>query len=160
MSKIIDFIYGKFIKPYSFTILVIFLIIIFIIFGYYGYKWYYENKQKNKIFKNVANANINGEPLEIVLFSANWCPKCQNIKPEWKSFIEEYNGQTINGFLIKCRDVDCSDNTDPSVVNVINEYKIEGYPTVKMFVQNKEIDFDAKISKSSLEQFVYSVTNN
>jgi thiol-disulfide isomerase/thioredoxin len=160
MSKTIEFIYGKFIKPYSYILLIVFLIIVFIILGYYGYKWYYMDKQKNKIFKDVANANINGEPLEIVLFSADWCPKCQNIKPEWIAFTEEYNEQITNGFLIKCRDVNCSDNTDPNVVAVINEHKIEGYPTVKMFVQNKEIDFDAKISKSSLEQFLHSVTNN
>jgi thiol-disulfide isomerase/thioredoxin len=158
MSKIIDIIYTKFIKPYNKTLLISFLVIIFFIIGYYGYLWYFSNKQKNKKFINVANANMNGEALEIVLFSADWCPKCQSIKSEWKAFTEEYNNQNINGFMINCREVNCTDNNDAKVIHAINEFKIEGYPTVKMFVQDKTIDFDAKISKSSLEKFVKSVT--
>ena len=46
MSTIVS-VFTKYIKPYKFYILCLFLIIIFMIFSIYGYKWFYSNKQKN-----------------------------------------------------------------------------------------------------------------
>jgi hypothetical protein len=33
-------------------------------------------------------------------------------------------------------------------------YKIEGFPTIKLKVEGRVIEFDAKVTKSNLEQFL------
>mgnify|MGYP000589437578 FL=1 len=40
---------------------------------------------------------------------------------------------------------------------MINKYEIESYPTVKMVKDKNTIEFDSKISASTLEHFVNSM---
>ena len=37
---------------------------------------------------------------------------------------------------------------------LLNRYKIEGYPTIKLLKDNQIIEFDAKPTKDNLEQFL------
>lgn len=65
----------------------------------------------------------------------------------------------MNGNQIICRDIDCTDDSnDPNdkISALISQYKVESFPTIIMLVGENRIDFDAKITKSSLDQFVKS----
>jgi thiol-disulfide isomerase/thioredoxin len=154
MANIIDVI-GKIIKPYKRTGLIVFLIVIFILISYYCYSNYY-SKQNNK-FRDVANSNQNTPEVVVNFFFATWCPHCKKALPEWTKFSEEYNGKQIGQNKIRCVQFDCTNDDDSKTAKIINEFKIESYPTVKMMKDNNQIVFDAKITKYNLEQFVQSV---
>ena len=61
-----------------------------------------------------------------------------------------------NGYEIIFTDVNCTNET-PDVERMMNQYKIEGFPTIKLIKDNQVIDFDAKPTKSTLEQFLNTV---
>jgi hypothetical protein len=39
----------------------------------------------------------------------------------------------------------------------MNKYKIEGYPTIKLLKGDQVIEYDAKPTKSTMEQFLHTV---
>jgi thiol-disulfide isomerase/thioredoxin len=151
----------KFFRPYKRIILVIFILIIFIIVGVYGYRRFYSVPEKTRDFKDVANANRRNPQIQIYLFWADWCPHCKKAKPEWVAFSQEYNGKIVNNYEIQTTDIDCSDpnGQDPQVQNMLAEYRVNSYPTIIALKDSQVVGFDAKITKSSLDQFVESLTN-
>ena len=94
-----------------------------------------------------------------MFFHADWCPHCKKAQPEWNTFKSQYDGTTVNGYVIKCVDINCTNEKDSSVTASINEYKIESYPTVKMLKDNQVIEFDSKITNTSLNSFVETMLN-
>jgi thiol-disulfide isomerase/thioredoxin len=158
MSSFAELIYVRYIRKYTTLILIVCMILLFGLFGYYGYKRFYANKQHDKKFQNVANANTRGKPAEVLFFYADWCPHCKKAKPMWFQFKEEYNGQVINGWQINCREIDCTDEENMSSNALIAKYKIESYPSIIMLVGDNRIDFDSKVTKDALAQLVASGT--
>jgi thiol-disulfide isomerase/thioredoxin len=158
MTNIVEVIYNKYIKVYSLYILIAFIVIVFVVAGYFIYKKYFEKTKKNVTFKDVANSDTRAGVVEIFFFHVDWCPHCKNAMPIWKQFKDEYDGKTINNHKIQCNSVDCTNEEDSNVAAIIHQYKLESYPTVILLVDNNKIDFDAKITKSALEQFVNSAT--
>jgi len=80
-------------------------------------------------FENYAPADLTpkGENEVIVaLFSADWCPHCQNYKPTWNKLQESGNMTTSSGKTIKFVDVDCTKQAHPEA----GKLNVEGYPTV------------------------------
>jgi thiol-disulfide isomerase/thioredoxin len=168
--NIITYIYEK-TRPYHFNIIVSILVIIFSIVAYYAYNKYFASKQNMKPFNNVANAPEDGEHkfAQIYFFYADWCPYCQKAKPEWNKFSTLVNKTIINGYLVECIGVDCTgdngdietnkhiDQTPHDTAELISKYNINSYPTIKLVKDDETIDFDAKITESSLHKFVNSV---
>jgi len=155
MANLIDVV-SKLIRPYYYRIITVVLIILFIVVGYYGYN-NIVNKEKNK-FKDVANVNRRNKEAPVYFFHVDWCPHCKKALPEWNKFASTYDGKEINGYLIKCYDVDCTNETSDVTV-FINKYKIESYPTVKLIRDDNTIDFDSRITSSSLDQFINTMLN-
>ena len=99
------------------------------------------------------------EQVAIVnMFSADWCPHCRAAKPVWKEVKSEYNGKVINGKTIKFVIIDCT-KQDAKVQNLLKEHDVKGFPTIKMNAGGKTYDFEAKVTKPALEQFLQSVLN-
>jgi thiol-disulfide isomerase/thioredoxin len=105
---------------------------------------------------SAASANSNGKEAEIMLFYTDWCPHCKTAKPEWEQVKAEYNGKQIHGYTIIFTEVNCT-NDSPDVEKMMNTYKVEGYPTIKLLKDNQIIDYDAKPSKATLTQFLNTV---
>jgi thiol-disulfide isomerase/thioredoxin len=139
------------IRPYYYYIIVFVMIVIFGVIGYYAYN-NLVSKEKNRI-KDVANANRRNVETIVYFFHVDWCPHCKTALPEWKKFVANYNGKEINGYGLKCVDVNCTSETS-DVTEFINKYKIESYPTVKLIRDGDVIDFDSKITSTSLDKFV------
>jgi thiol-disulfide isomerase/thioredoxin len=158
MANILEVIYNRYIAKYSTILLAIIFIILFVLLGIYGYKKFYESSNKLKPFDNVANANTRGKPAEVLFFFANWCPHCKNAKPEWLKFKEEYEGKVLNGWEIKCIEIDCTDENNETSNKLIAEYKVDSYPTIIMVVGDTKINFDSRVSASALSQLVISGT--
>ena len=154
MANIVE-VLQRYIAPYSTYLLGFIVFIIFIIAAKYAYDIYYIKPQndKNAVHKDVANANRQSTDVMIYFFNVDWCPHCKKAKPEWDKFKNKMDGKEVNGYKIVCVDMNCTDET-PEITSVINEFSIEGYPTVKMVKDQQKIDFDSKITKETLEVFV------
>jgi thiol-disulfide isomerase/thioredoxin len=155
MSNLIEVV-SKLIRPYYFYILVFVIVVIFSVVGYYGYNTIM-NQKKNK-FTDVANANRRNKEAVVYFFHVDWCPHCKKALPEWSTFVSKYDGKEINGYVIKCMDIDCTKESS-DVVALINQYNIDSYPTVKLIRDSTTVDFDSKITSSSLETFVNTMLN-
>ena len=164
-------------KPYYKPLMVLFLLIVFITLARFVYQSFFVKIDKNKNAANMANAN-NIKPItSVYFFHVDWCPHCIKAIPEWNSFVEAYNNKQVNGHLVQCYDIDCTDDngdvtiqqdpTDGTLTNMtptpikisqlIKKYKIDSYPTIKLTKDNNVVDFEAKVTKQNLIQFVNSV---
>ena len=170
--NILTYIFEK-TRPYHFSIVISLLIIFFSIVGYYAYNKYFASKQNMKPFNDVANASEQNSIVQIYFFHAQWCPYCQKAYPEWTSFATANNRQVINGYLVECIEVDCTgDNgesngtqvgiaaTPEQTADLIREYNINSYPTIKLIKNGEIVDFEAKVTESSLQKFISTILNN
>ena len=166
-------------KPYYKYITGLFLIILFVLVAKFAYDTYFSKYNKNKNMADIANSKNTQEICAIYMFYVDWCPHCVKAKPEWQKFKDQYNNKIVNGYMIKCYDIDCTkdngdeviqfDNTEggeyptsikPTPVKVstlIKKYNIDSYPTIKLTKRDMVVDFDSKITKETLTQFVNSV---
>ena len=95
-----------------------------------------------------------------MFFHVGWCPHCKTAEPSWKNISAKYNKQFVNGYRCKFLDYDLTDEDDLKNKKLIKDFNIEGYPTIKMKKGNDIIDFDAKITPTSLEEFIQNVTQD
>ena len=148
----------RFVKPYYYIIIAVIVLIVFIIVANYSYNTFYTkpNKAKESGYSDVANASTDLIEVIIYFFHVDWCPHCKSALPEWDKFKNEYNNKVKGKYIIKCKTINCTDETS-EITRLINEYNIEGYPTVKMLKEGNKIEFDSKINFGSLEQFVESM---
>ena len=144
--------------PSSVSFRIVLLLIFIIIAGvimYYGYKFltkrfkvgYKENSE------HIPVEGVSSNECEILLFGTSWCPHCKSAKPIWEEVKAEYKGKTVNGYTILFTEVDCT-NESPDVSKMMDQYKIEGFPTIKLIKNGQVIEFDAKVTKANLEQFL------
>ena len=104
---------------------------------------------------NSSNADASKE-AEMIRFYVDWCPHCKTAKPEWDQVKAEYQGKTINGYKVIFTEINCT-NESAEIENVIKTYKIEGYPTIKLIKDGQIIEYDAKPTKATMEQFLNTV---
>jgi thiol-disulfide isomerase/thioredoxin len=144
------------VKPYYNRLFYLFVIVLFSIVGYYAYQKYYVKQRSG--FTDVANANRNNKTVTVHLFHVDWCPHCKKALPDWEIFKSKYNEKEVNGYTVEVIDTDCT-NESSDITATINKFNIEAYPTVKMEKDGNIIDFDSKISSTTLEQFIESMLN-
>ena len=164
MSKIIGGSISSFFSSYSQIIMIVFFLFIFVLIGVYLYKKYATPKF-NQNFTDVANDNqMKGivPTVDMYFFSADWCPHCTKAKPEWQSFYDDFHETIVNNYKIMCHSVDCTENgkDDPLVLELMQKYDVKSFPTLKVRMDDNTIDFDSKITSSSLDKFVKSVLSN
>jgi len=90
---------------------------------------------------------------EIMLFYVDWCPHCKTAKPEWEKVRDAYQGKQVNGYVVTFTELNCTNET-VEISQMIEKYKIEGYPTIKLVKDDQVIEFDAKPTKDTLTQFL------
>jgi len=149
----------NYLTPYYWYFLIIVLFVIFGLLGKYAYDSYFANSfgSSNSKFNDVANADMRNKEANIYFFFVDWCPHCKTALPDWIKFKNQYDGKEVNGHTVNCIDMNCTDENE-DIEQAIQEYKIEGYPTIKMNKDNKIVDFDSKISYGTLEKFVTMMT--
>jgi len=137
-----------------------FIILAVIGFSILGYLIYNQFLNKDAGFnanrEHAATDPNSNKTAEMMLFYVDWCPHCKTAKPEWENLKSEYEGKQINGYNIKFTEHNC---TAESAENdeLMNKYKIEGYPTIKLLKGDQVIEYDAKPTKSTMEQFLHTV---
>ena len=111
---------------------------------------------KENTNSSSMNSGMTGKEVELLRFSASWCPHCKSSKPDWEKLETEYEGKLVNGYKIIFTEVDCT-HESPDVEKMMNRYKIEGFPTTKLIKDNKVYDFEAKPTKENLDKFINTV---
>jgi thiol-disulfide isomerase/thioredoxin len=136
-------------KPES-LILPIFIILLFSIISYILFSKNIKefiNKKfvLNKEFVNKDTDNNNN--ATIIYFYTEWCPYCK----KWNSFKDLVDLQSFKETLT-LKEVDCDKNPE-----IADNYKIDGYPTIKLIYNGEVYDYDAKPESKTLLQFVESI---
>ena len=142
------------------TLYIILAILLFSIVAFYYYYYYLLPNLKTKYVSNNELVNKedmeNNNPVDLMLFYVDWCPHCKTAKPIWEQVKKEYEGKNVNGYNLIFTDIDCTTES-PDVEKMMNTYKIEGFPTIKMLKEGQVIEFDAKPTKSNIEKFINTV---
>jgi thiol-disulfide isomerase/thioredoxin len=129
--------------------------LLFVVISYYAFenliKPSISGHKLNKEFKKRGSVD-NSEDISIIYFYTEWCPYCKKAEPEWKKF-QKYvdNINNTNDYNVTLTAVDCDEKK-----SVADKYKVEGYPTVKLFYKGEVQDFDAKVTNENLVQFLNS----
>jgi hypothetical protein len=161
MSKLTNEIYN-YIRPIAKYSWLLIIIIIFLLISVYAYYSYVKPSLSKTPSSNIANTvHRSNNNLDIYFFHVDWCPHCITALPEWKKFSDNINGTVVNGYTIICHDIDCTNDSDPTIAQLIKNNNIQGYPTVNItFDDGTQINFDSSISSKSLATFVTTVTSN
>ena len=141
------------------TILIVLFSIILILIGYYTYKSYVSSKtvfNANREHGSNNEQNNSNKTANLILFYVDWCPHCKTAKPEWEQLKSQYEGKSINGYTMVFTEYNCTNET-AEIDELMNKYKIEGYPTIKLIKDNQVIEYDAKPTKTTMEQFLNTV---
>lgn len=156
MVQLLD-VLNKYVRPYKqiFLFLVIFAVFVYVIYWRMN-----QTTIEGALFDNVANSINRTKDAVIYFFHADWCPHCKKAEPEWKAFQSSHNEKVINGYTIKCQDVNCTDESDTNSNTLINKFNIDSYPTIKMEREGKIIDFDSKVTASALGSFANMMLAN
>ena len=133
----------------------IFWLFLTLIIAYFLYNSYIKPIiNDNKLNKEFINKNDNnGDDILVMYFYTDWCPYCKKAEPEWnkfKKFVDNKN--KIIDYKIHLLSVNCDEKK-----RIADKYEVDGYPTVKLLYKNKTYDFDAKVTKDNLVEFLDSI---
>jgi len=137
------------------TMLVIFLVILFITIAIIYYYYYVVPAMKPKYTQKNGSGDSD-KTANLMMFYVDWCPHCKTAKPEWNKLKNEYQDRTINGYVVTFTEINCTEET-PDVTELMNQYKIESYPTIKLVKDGQIIEYDAKPTKETLNEFLNTV---
>ena len=131
------------------------IVAIFVIAAYFLYRNYTNKGNSPTITDDIyeESRHIAGSDAELMIFHVDWCPHCKTALPVWEKLKEEYANKKVNGHKIIFLEYNCTEEND-EIAKKIETYKIEGFPTIKLKVDGRVIEFDAKVTQSNLEQFL------
>jgi len=160
-------VFNRFVYPYKTILFILFLTLLFGVVAYFVYTRYLVNMIKDRKYTDVANNASSQDAVQIYFFFADWCPHCKTAKPDWQQFVKQVNGTTVNNKTIQTIEVDCTDmdsskSSDPVVVKMIQlvkEFDVKGFPTVLAVKDGKKVDYDAKVSLTTLNKFADAVSS-
>jgi thiol-disulfide isomerase/thioredoxin len=140
----------------STTMIIIAAVGLFIILALLYYFYYVVPQAKFQVNTNAQNSSGPTNSAELLFFYADWCPHCKTAKPIWNDLKAQYQNKTINGYQVIFTEINCSEET-AEVDKMMNQYNVEGYPTIKLLKDGQVIEYDAKPSKDTLNQFLNTV---
>lgn len=135
---------------------IVFAVIVAVITAYFVWSSYNSNTSYNANRENNKETNSTDKVAHLMLFYADWCPHCKTAKPEWNALKDEYDGKTINGYVVVFEEYNCTENSS-EIEELMNKYGVEGYPTVKLIKDGQVIEYDAKPTKDTMEKFLTTV---
>uniref|UniRef100_A0A6C0EHS0 Thioredoxin domain-containing protein n=1 Tax=viral metagenome TaxID=1070528 RepID=A0A6C0EHS0_9ZZZZ len=135
-------------------VMIAIIVLIFVVSAYFLYR-NYANQNSETITDDIYEGmdNNDGSEAELMLFHVDWCPHCKTALPEWEKLKQEYANKKVNGHKIIFLEYNCTEESEETTKKM-ETYKIEGFPTIKLKVEGRVIEFDAKVTKANLEQFL------
>lgn len=102
---------------------------------------YLKLKSHDNSILNMVGGSTNSKTL--YLFKAEWCPHCVAFKDTWNKLSNDYKNKLH--FIA----YDSEKNADE-----IRKYKIDGFPTLILMVNNKAIEYVGPRDEKSLKEFI------
>ena len=133
-----------------------FLVGLYLLYKKYGFKVKILEKFTANNEKNDGEGEGSNKSAELILFAVDWCPHCKTAKPEWENLKASLDGKQVNGYTVVFTEHNCTKESE-EINQLVNKYKIEGYPTIKLIKDGQIIDFDAKPTESTLNEFLNTV---
>jgi thiol-disulfide isomerase/thioredoxin len=118
--------------------------------------YYFYIMPKSKPNYSAVEGFAQDKSAELLFFYADWCPHCKTAKPAWAEIVSKYENKTINGYKVQFTEINCTTETD-EIGQIMNKYKIEGFPTLKLLKDGQIIEYDAKPTKETLDEFLNTV---
>lgn len=136
-------------------VMIAIIVAVFVITAYFLYSNYANQNNSETITDDIYEEmdNNDGSEAELMLFHVDWCPHCKTALPEWEKLKQDYANKKVNGHKIIFLEYNCTEESEETTKKM-ETYKIEGFPTIKLKVEGRVIEFDAKVTKSNLEQFL------
>ncbi len=139
--------------------MIIVAVLLFGVLGYLAYKNFYGNATLYSANRdNMDNMDNSNKTAQLMLFHVDWCPHCKTAKPVWDDLKTEYENKSINGYTIVFTEINCTTESG-EVEKMMDKYNVEGFPTIKLIKDGQIIEYDAKPTKETLNQFLNSVLN-
>lgn len=131
--------------------MILLAIIFFLFLAGYVYNTYVSPMVNKEFIPNdeFPQTNDSEEEVIIYIFTVNWCPHSKNAIPVWQELKEKYNDKKYNNYLLRFIEVDGEENAE-----LADQYKVEGFPTIKMVKNGQVIEYDAKPTNEHLEEFL------
>jgi len=121
-----------------------------------GLVYYFYIMPKSKPNYSAVEGFSKDKSAELLFFYADWCPHCKTAKPDWAEIVSKYENKTINGHKVVFTEINCTTETE-DISQMMNKYKIEGFPTLKLLKEGQVIEYDAKPTKDTLDEFLNTV---
>lgn len=134
--------------------LILFMIAVLILITLWVYKTYISPKIQTAYAPNkeyVKGKETQG--LDLYLFYTEWCPHCKKALPEWSNLKQTIGESKVNGYDVNFIEVDCEKEKA-----LADQFKVEGYPTIKMVKDSQVIEYDARPDTKTLIQFLQTMT--
>ena len=118
--------------------------------------YYFYIMPKSKPTYSAVEGFSKDKSAELLFFYADWCPHCKTAKPDWAEIVSKYENKTINGYTVVFTEINCTTETE-EISQMMNKYKIEGFPTLKLLKDGQISEYDAKPTKDTLDEFLNTV---
>lgn len=93
-----------------------------------------------------ADQFVANEEIVFVKFYAPWCGHCKKMAPDYKELGQEHN---VEGSKIKIAKIDSTVHKEFST-----KHKVEGFPTLKLFINGEPIDYSGERTKEAISTFI------
>lgn len=97
---------------------------------------------------NIANEINESELPTLYNFNTEWCGYSKQFQPVWDEFSDRMKNNKINGKKVICKDIKCEKKENEDICQ-----NVPGYPTIKLVINNNEIDYNGERSVDALEKF-------
>ena len=102
--------------------------------------------QQQQQDKDDKPSSVKSNKPKMVFYYADWCGHCTSTKPEWQKLEDMYaNDDSVS---IEKVNEESMSNQDKSAL------KIEGYPTIMLFVNGNAISYEGARSASNFKSFI------
>ena len=134
-----------------------FIALFFIVVAQQVYNRFIKSRDNYSYYEGYSNAPKSGAAKDdapeaiIRMFKVDWCPHCKKALPEFQAVQDQHDGKVVNGYKLRFMVVDGEDTANESMVN---EFKVQGYPTVVLTKDGKNIEYDAKVDQATLQNFI------
>jgi thiol-disulfide isomerase/thioredoxin len=151
----------KAVTDYKWVVIILGIIVFFILLTLYVYRTHVVPKLNPDFVSDKEFVNKEGEAAKkatLMYFYADWCPHCKAAKPHLEETKSTYDastsGKMVNGYSIYFDYVNCSDDSNSAVIEKMDKYNVDGFPTVKLLYDGKIATMDAKPDKQTIELFL------
>ena len=118
----------------------------------YVYKKSISSKIKDTYAPNQEFVSNDADKSAVLYyFYTTWCPHCKKTMPIWDELVSELNNKELNGVILTLIKVDCDKEQA-----LAESFNVQGYPTIKLVYGDKTVEYDAKLDKSTLMEFLNS----